>query len=669
MGMRLMKEQEMGEYSDTGIEMNLDVPEGIFPEEAKVDWDEEIGKGEILDLLGEAEEGSTLDVEESVEEKMEEIFEKLETNQVILVQGNTGCGKTTKIPRYLLQRYGKIVCSQPRKIAAISVAKKVAKDMNVCVGHEVGYSVRFDDMSGKRTRLKYVTDGILLREINSNKDLNGYDVVIIDEAHERSMNIDVLLGYLKMILRKRKDLRVIVMSATLSSEKFVSFFGCQRIEIRHRMFPLEIFFTKKGCDGDYLREGLKTVMQIHKSEGPGDILMFLTGKDEINNAQAVLSSMMPANEVEICCIYSTLAPEQQERVFKASKKRKVVLATNIAETSITIEGMKYIVDCGRCKQMRYSALLGMSILEVGWISRSQAKQRAGRAGRTGSGKVFRIYTKEDYKRMSMDTMPEILSSNLANTILLLKSIGILDITSFEMLDRPDVSNVKKALELLYFLRTIEENGKITALGRKAARIPVEPELAVSLLASCELGCLEDVSIIAAMLSVENAWIDVAKSSAEYPKYVEARTKYFDVRGDYFSLLRVYKGCEAARFAASYMRKKYLNIRAMHQAQRIKKQLVAMLNVRSMSDESKVVQSFCAGYFMNIAKIADGRYVSVFHGTQCYVHSSSSMFNRRAKYILYHCVFKTGREYVKHCVEVSEEDLVKGANHIFVKKRK
>ncbi|TBU13887.1 HrpA-like helicase [Ordospora colligata] len=665
--MRLIKEQEKGEYTDTGIEVNLSVPKGIFPEKAQTDWDEVIGKGEILDLLGEADGGSVLDVEESVEDKMQEIFEKLKTNQVILVQGNTGCGKTTKIPRYLLQQYKKIVCSQPRKIAAISVAKKVANDMKVSVGNEVGYSVRFDDMSSKKTRLKYVTDGILLREINDNKNLSGYDMVIIDEAHERSMNIDVLLGYLKMILKKRKDFRVIVMSATLSSEKFVSFFGCQRIEIRHKMFPLEIFFMKKGCGDDYLSEGLKTVIQIHKNEGPGDILMFLTGKDEINNAEEVLLNILPANEVEICSIYSTLAPEKQERVFKVLKKRKIVLATNIAETSITIEGMKYIVDCGRSKQMRYSALLGMSILEIGWISKSQAKQRAGRSGRTGPGKVFRIYTRDDYKRMNTDAIPEILSSNLANIILLLKSIGIADITSFEMLDKPDVSNVKKALELLYFLRTIEENGRITALGRKAARIPVEPELAVSLLASCELGCLEDVSTIAAMLSVENVWKDVAKSSVEYPKYLEARTKYFDVRGDYFSLLRVYRSSKEANFAASYLRKRYLNIRAMQQAQKIKKQLVAMLNVKSMSDESKVVQSFCAGYFMNIAKMVDNRYVSVFHGVQCYVHSTSNMFNRRAKYILYHCVFKTGREYVKHCVEVSEEDLVKGANHIFTKK--
>ncbi|AFN84055.1 HrpA-like helicase [Encephalitozoon romaleae SJ-2008] len=658
-----MKRKTESKSTETEIFINRSIPSELFGntrEEAEF-----IAKEEIMGLLGDIQEEKPFSSGETVEDKMDEIFDKLEKSQVLLIEGNTGCGKTTKIPKYLLKKYERIVCTQPRRIAAISIAKKVARDMNVKLGEEVGYSIRFDDRSSSKTRLKYATDGILIREINGDKYLKKYDVVIVDEAHERSINIDILLGYLKLILAKRSDIRVIIMSATLNSEKFVSFFKCQTVGIKHKMFPLEIFFLKRSEVMDYLSEVVKTVVQIHRTEESGDILVFLTGKEEINGGRALLMEAL-GDDVEVCCLYSTLSPEEQEIAFKKVKKRKVVLATNIAETSITIEGIKYVVDCGRSKQMRYSASFGMDILEIGWISKSQAKQRAGRAGRTQKGKVFRIYSKEEYQRMNDNALPEIFCCNLAKAVLELKSIGLDDIVNFDLIDKPSFSNLKKALELLYYLRAIEGNGKITPIGVQASKIPLEPEMAVSLIVSAKLGCLDDVSIIAAMLSVGNVWQGISRHSQLYKAFLHAKAAHFDKRGDHFSLLGIYRKWEKTGFKIWYLKKWFLNIRVMLQVVKIKKQLCSMFEGPPKSDENKVVLSFCAGYFMNVAKLSEGSYTSIFNDTQCFIHSSSCMSKQHPKYILYHSLCRTEKEYARYCMEVTQEDLLKGANHMFNK---
>ncbi|WEL39853.1 RNA helicase [Encephalitozoon hellem] len=662
----LMKRKTESEGTEMDILINRKIPSELFGDAREKD--EFLAREEIAGLLEDMEGEKCISEEETVEDKMSEIFDKLEKSQVLLIEGNTGCGKTTKIPKYLLKRYKRIVCTQPRRIAAMSIAKKVARDMNVRLGEEVGYSVRFDDRSSGRTRLKYATDGILIREINGDKYLNKYDVIIVDEAHERSINIDILLGYLKQILVKRNDVRVIIMSATLNSEKFISFFKCQTVEIQHKMFPLEIFFLKKSEVVDYLGEAVKTAIQIHRTEESGDILVFLTGKEEINGGHALLTEEL-GRDVEVCCLYSTLSPEEQEAVFKKTEKRKIVLATNIAETSITIEGIKYVVDCGRSKQMRYSASFGMDILEVGWISKSQAKQRAGRAGRTQKGKVFRIYSKEEYQKMNDNTVPEIFCCNLAKAVLELKSIGLDDIMNFDFIDRPAVSNLKKALELLYYLRAIEGNGRITPIGVRASKIPLEPEMAISLIVSEELGCLDDVSIISAMLSVGNVWQDIPRHSQLYKAFLYAKTIHSDKRGDHFSFLGIYRRWEKTGFKVWYLKKWFLNVRNMLQVVKIKKQLCSMFKGPCRSDESKVVLSFCAGYFMNVAKLSGGSYTSIFNDTKCFIHNTSCISRQHPKYILYHSLCKTEKEYARYCVEVTQEDLLKGANHVFSRQQK
>ncbi|CAD25996.1 possible PRE-mRNA SPLICING FACTOR (ATP-DEPENDENT RNA HELICASE) [Encephalitozoon cuniculi GB-M1] len=661
-----MKKMAAAESMEAEICINREIPPGLFP--AVKGTDDLMAEGDIMSLLESIKKTEGGSGEVSVEDKMDEIFAKLEKSQVLLIQGDTGCGKTTKIPKYLLRKYGKIVCSQPRRIAAVSIAKKVAVDMKGKIGEDVGYSIRFDDMSSGRTRLKYVTDGVLLREIKNDKHLKKYDVVIIDEAHERSVNIDILLGYLKSILSERKDLRVVIMSATLNSEKFASFFRCQTVEIRHRMFPLEIFFLKKSDVADYVDEAMKTVVQIHRGEESGDILVFLTGRDEINSGREILMEVL-GNDAEVCCIYSTLSPEEQEAVFRKTKKRKIVLATNIAETSITIEGVRYVVDSGRAKQMRYSASFGMDILEVVWISKAQAKQRAGRAGRTQAGKVFRMYSKEEYQKMDDNTTPEIFCCNLGKIVLELKSIGVDDIVNFNLIDKPDASNVKKALEMLYYLRAIGGDGKITSIGVKASTIPLDPELAVSLIVSSELGCLEDVSIIAAMLSVGNVWLDVPRYSQSYKAFLGARAAHFDKRGDHFLLLKIYRRWEKTGFKISHLKRWFLNVKTMLQTVKIKKQLCSMFRSPCKSDESGILPSLCAGYFMNVAKLVGESYVSIFNDTPCFIHYTSCMSRQNAKYILYHTLCRTGKEYARYCVGVTLEDLLKGANHMFAKVRK
>jgi HrpA-like RNA helicase len=656
------QELEVIEARGLKLFMNRAIPDTLMPEMQGVK-NRRPERGSLLAFLNKVgrEDG---DVEDTIESRMQEIFEKMESNQVILIQGSTGCGKTTRIPRYLLKKYGRIVCSQPRRIAAISIAKKVAADMEAEIGTTVGYAVRFDECCSRNTRLKYITDGVLLRELSSNRLLEGYDVVVIDEAHERTINIDILLAYLKGILVQRSDLRVVVMSATLSAEKFLNFFGCPIVEIRHKVFPLENFFLRKEAE-DLMTEILTTVIQIHKTEDKGDILVFLTGQNEIKEAARVLGRELDEKEVTVLMIYSSLSPEQQEAVFLPSRKRKIVLATNIAETSITIDNIKYVVDSGRVKQMRFSPILGMEILEVVWISKAQAKQRSGRAGRTQPGKVFRIYTKSEYEAMSEDTLPNILCSNLSNTLLLLKSLGVDDILSFDLMDRPDVESVRKGLQLLYYLKAIGADGGITALGRRMACMPVEPELAVSLIAAERLGCLEDLIIIASMLSIECVWADVPKWSNLYQTFMSVRSLYFDRRGDYFSLLKIYRSWEKRNFKSVFLSENFLNARMMKQALRIKQQLCMQFKGPWRSNESAVSQAFCAGYFMNVAAISLEGYTNIFTGAPCFIHSSSCLSRQYPSFVLYHSLCRTEREYITMCLEITVDDLLKGANHIFV----
>ncbi|KAI3750088.1 hypothetical protein L2E82_20713 [Cichorium intybus] len=423
----------------------------------------------------------------------ESLLKAIEDHQVLVIVGETGSGKTTQIPQYLHEagytKTGMIGCTQPRRVAAMSVAARVSQEMKVKLGHEVGYSIRFEDCTCDKTVIKYMTDGTLLREFLREPDLQSYSVVMVDEAHERTLSTDILFGLVKDIARLRPDFKLLISSATLDAEKFSDYFDSAPIfKIPGRRFPVEINYTK-APEADYLDAAIVTALQIHVSHPPGDgdILVFLTGQEEIETAEEILKQRTRGlggkiGELVICPIFANLPTELQAKVFKPTPEgaRKVILATNIAETSLTIDGIKYVIDPGFVKLKSYDPRTGIESLLINPISKASANQRAGRSGRTGPGKCFRLYTAYNYYNdLDDNTIPEIQRTNLAEALL-------------------------KALELLFALGALNKHGDLTKVGRKMAEFPLDPMLSKMIVASDKYKCSDEIVTIAAMLSIGNA---------------------------------------------------------------------------------------------------------------------------------------------------------------------
>uniref|UniRef100_A0AAY4EFJ2 RNA helicase n=1 Tax=Denticeps clupeoides TaxID=299321 RepID=A0AAY4EFJ2_9TELE len=404
----------------------------------------------------------------------QDLLAAIDQHQILVIEGETGSGKTTQIPQYLLEEgYTaggmKIGCTQPRRVAAMSVSARVAQEMAVKLGNEVGYSIRFEDCTSERTVLKYMTDGMLLREFLTEPDLASYSVIIIDEAHERTLHTDILFGLIKDIARFRSNLKVLVASATLDTERFSSFFDDAPVfRIPGRRFPVDIYYTK-APEADYLEACVVSVLQIHVTQPPGDILVFLTGQEEIEACCELLQERCrrlgsKIAELIVLPIYANLPSDMQAKIFNPTPPgaRKVVVATNIAETSLTIDGIIYVIDPGFCKQKSYNARTGMESLIVTPCSRASANQRAGRAGRVAAGKCFRLYTAWAFKHeMEETTVPEIQRTNLGNVVLLLKSLGINDLIHFDFMDPPPHETLVLALEQLYALGALNHLGELT----------------------------------------------------------------------------------------------------------------------------------------------------------------------------------------------------------------
>ncbi|KAL2833566.1 P-loop containing nucleoside triphosphate hydrolase protein [Aspergillus pseudoustus] len=598
----------------------------------------------------------------------DQLLEAVENNQLLIVVGDTGSGKTTQVTQYLAEagyaNRGIIGCTQPRRVAAMSVAKRVAEEVGCKLGAEVGYTIRFEDCTSPETKIKYMTDGMLQREVLLDPDLKKYSVIMLDEAHERTIATDVLFGLLKKTLRRRPDLRLIVTSATLDADKFSEYFyGCPIFSIPGRTYPVEIMYSKEP-ESDYLDAALITVMQIHLTEPPGDMLLFLTGQEEIDTSCEILYERMKAlgpsvPELVILPVYSALPSEMQSKIFDPAPPggRKVVIATNIAETSITIDNIYYVIDPGFVKQNAYDPKLGMDSLVVTPISQAQAKQRAGRAGRTGPGKCFRLYTEAAYQsEMLPTTIPEIQRQNLSHTILMLKAMGINDLLHFDFMDPPPTNTMLTALEELYALSALDDEGLLTRLGRKMADFPMEPALAKVLIASVDLGCSEEMLSIVAMLSIQSVFY---RPKEKQQQADQKKAKFHDPHGDHLTLLNVYNAWKKSNFNNAWCFENFIQARQIRRAQDVRQQLLGIMQryhhkiVSCGRNSTKVRQALCTGFFRNAArKDPQEGYKTLVEGTPVYMHPSSALFGKPAEHVIYHTLVLTTKEYM-HCTTAIE----------------
>jgi len=592
-----------------------------------------------------------------------QLLDAVKENQLMIVVGDTGSGKTTQLTQYLAEggfaNDGIIGCTQPRRVAAMSVAKRVAEEVGCKLGQEVGYTIRFEDCTSPDTKIKYMTDGMLEREILLDPNLRKYSVIMLDEAHERTIATDVLFGLLKKTLKRRSDLKVIVTSATLDADKFSEYFNkCPIFTIPGRTYPVEIMYSREP-ESDYLDAALVTVMQIHLTEPAGDILLFLTGQEEIDTSSEILYERMKAlgpsvPELIILPVYSALPSEMQSRIFDPAPpgSRKVVIATNIAETSITIDQIYYVIDPGFVKQNAYDPKLGMDSLVVTPISQAQAKQRAGRAGRTGPGKCFRLYTEAAFQSEMLPTsIPEIQRQNLAHTILMLKAMGINDLLHFDFMDPPPTNTMLTALEELYALSALDDEGLLTRLGRKMADFPMEPALAKVLIYSVDMGCSDEVLSIVAMLSVQTVFY---RPKEKQQQADQKKAKFHDPHGDHLTLLNVYNGWKQSRFSNPWCFENFIQARSMRRAQDVRQQLVSIMErykhqiVSCGRNTMKVRQALCSGFFRNSArKDPQEGYKTMVEATPVYMHPSSALFGKPAEHVIYHTLVLTTKEYM-HC---------------------
>src|SRR5580700_3411146 len=447
-----------------------------------------------------------------VSQHRDEIAQAIRDHQVVVIAGETGSGKTTQIPKICLELgrgvTGQIAHTQPRRLAARTVAERIAEELGSPLGETVGYQVRFTDVSADDTLIKLMTDGILLTELARDRQLKRYDTLIIDEAHERSLNIDFILGYLRKLLPERPDLKLIITSATIDPDRFAAAFGgAPVVEVSGRTYPVEVRYRpidplEGGEDGDQGQAILDAVDEL-SGEGPGDILVFLSGEREIRDTADLLAGR---DRLEVLPLYSRLSAAEQHRVFDrrqaSARTRRVVLATNVAGTSLTVPGIHYVIDPGTARISRYSHRTKVQRLPIEPISQASANQRKGRSGRTADGICIRLYSEADFESRPEYTDPEILRTNLASVILQMAAIGLGDVPKFPFIDPPDARNIADGLTLLAELNAFK-NGRITSLGRKLARLPVDPRIGRMILEADRNGCVREVLIIAAALSIQD----------------------------------------------------------------------------------------------------------------------------------------------------------------------
>lgn len=637
---------------------------------------------------------STIDVQRKqlpIYQAKSQLIDQLRQLHNAVLIGETGSGKTTQIPQYLYEagigRQGIIAVTQPRRVAAISLAGRVAEEKRTQLGKLVGYTVRFEDVTSPETKLKFMTDGMLLREAIGDPLLLRYTVVILDEAHERTVHTDVLFGVVKSAQRKRKEqnkipLKVIVMSATMDVDLFSQYFNKSPVlYLEGRQHQIQIYYTKQP-QSDYLHAALVSIFQIHQEAPPShDILVFMTGQEEIE-ALARTCRDIAKHLPETCGLmiviplYASLPPAQQLRVFQPAPKgcRKVILSTNIAETSITISGIKYVIDTGMVKAKRYNPDSGLEVLAVQRVSKAQAWQRAGRAGREDSGSCYRLYTENEFDNLANMTVPEIQRCNLAGVMLQLLALGVPDVLNFDFMSKPSPESMRMAGEQLDLLGAVERKDDrvlLTPLGKKMACFPLEPRFAKTILISPDFSCTEEVLTIISLLSVDSV---LYNPPARRDEVLAVRRKFISSEGDHVTLLNIYRAFKKVSGNREWCRENFVNSRNMGLVAEVRAQLrdicikLGLKLESSLSELANVRRCLAHGMFANAAELQpDGTYVALDTHQTVAIHPSSVLFQAKPAYVVFNELLHTSRCYMRDLCLVDADWLQEAAPEYFRRK--
>ncbi|KAF6151766.1 hypothetical protein GIB67_010340 [Kingdonia uniflora] len=651
------------------------------------------------------------------------LHSSLETKIHILFCSHVKQHISSELPQFLfnggLCRDGKVIgITQPRRVAAITVAKRVAEECGVELGQKVGYSIRFDDTTSRSTRIKYMTDGLLLREALLDPFLSRYSVLIVDEAHERTIHTDVLLSLLKNVQKARLQsgsakhlenskannnhaminqenngqdflikpcqntkfppLKLIIMSASLDARGFSEYYGGARaVHIQGRQYNADILYTHHA-EPDYLEATLITIFQIHLEEGPGDILVFLTGQEEIESVERLIQEriqQLPERNRKLVAvpIFSSLPSEQQMQAFRPAPSgvRKVILATNIAETSITIPGIKYVIDPGLVKARSYNPRTGMESLIIVPTSKAQALQRSGRAGREGPGKCYRLYPESEFAKLSDSTVPEIKRCNLSNVILQLKALGVDDIIGFDFMEKPSRVAIVKSLEQLFLLGALTDDYKLSKpVGHQMSQLPLDPIYAKALILASEFSCLEEMLITVAMLSAESIFYSPREKLEEAR---DAKKCFSSLEGDHITLVSVYRSSaeflEKSKMAGSkdktaerslgkWCRDNFINCRSLRHARDIHRQIrghIEQMGLRVASCGDDVLhfrRCLAASFFLNAAlRQPDGSYKALASSQTVQIHPSSVLFQSKPECIIFNELVRTNHSYIRNITRI------------------
>jgi len=607
-----------------------------------------------------------------IADKRDEVKALINSNQVIILSGETGSGKTTQIPKICLDLglgvKGLIGHTQPRRIAARTVATRIAEELDTSIGQSVGFKVRFSDHVSETTHIKLMTDGILLAEIQNDRNLLQYEVLIIDEAHERSLNIDFILGYIKTILPKRPDLKIIITSATIDTDQFSKHFqNAPIIEVSGRTYPVETVY--RPLDQEDEQQSLvkaisNAVFELNQIK-MGDILVFLPGEREIREAAEYLRKHHPPH-TEILPLYSRLTVKEQQKVFQSHKGLRVVLATNVAETSLTVPGIRYVVDTGLARISRYSVRSRLQRLPIEVISQSAANQRAGRCGRLSAGICIRLFSEDDYQNRDAFTDPEILRTNLASVILQMKMLRIGDIFQFPFIQSPERKYINDGIKLLQELGAIDSNQEITEIGKTLGRFPIDPRLGRMLIEANQEGCVTELLILTAFLTIQ----DPRERPFEYQEKADLNhARFEDKKSDFLSVIKLweYVNDKSKHLSQNKFRKlckaeflSYLRIREWKDIQSQLKSILMEIGYRLKKEEANYQQihvSLLSGLLSNIGFKQDGSEFLGSRQKKFFIFPGSHLKSKSPKWIMAAEIVETQRNYARCVAKIEPEWIV------------